>query len=72
MSEYDLIGHAMYSQLTDQQLDEVVRDIQSHFPTCSNRQMQGHLLSRGIRVQQQRITAAHSSNWFNNAQVENH
>ena len=28
MAEYDLSAHALYSQLTDQQLDGIVRDIQ--------------------------------------------
>ena len=55
MSEYGLSIHALYSQLTDQQLDEIVRDIQNHSPTIGNRQMQGHLLARGIRVQQHRV-----------------
>ena len=50
MTEYHLSVHALYSQLTDQQLDGIVRDIQTQFPTCGNRQMQGHLLARGITV----------------------
>ena len=29
MTEYDLSAHALYSQLTDQQLDGIVRDIQT-------------------------------------------
>ena len=55
MAEYDLSVHALYSELTDQELEWVIRDIQDHFPTCGNRQMQGHLLSQGIRVQQYRV-----------------
>ena len=55
MTEYDLSVHALYTQLTDQQLDGIVSDIQTQFPTCGNRQMQGHLLARGLRVQQQRV-----------------
>ena len=55
MTEYDLSVHALYSQLTDQQLDEIVRDIETQFPACGNRQMQGHLLARGIRVQQHQV-----------------
>ena len=58
MTEYGLSVHALYSELTDQELEWVVRDIQSQFPTCGNSQMQGHLLSRGIRVQQYRVTEA--------------
>ena len=58
MTEYGLSVHALYSELTDQELEWVVRDIQSQFPTFGNRQMQGHLLSRGIRVQQYRVREA--------------
>ena len=35
-----------------------MREIQSHFPTCGNRQMIGHLLARGYRVQQIRVREA--------------
>ena len=55
MSENDLSVHALYAQLSNQELDDIVRDIQTQFPTCGNRQMQGHLLSLGIRVQQYRV-----------------
>ena len=51
MSEYGLSVHSLYTQLSDEELDEIVADVQTLFPTCGNRQMQGHLLSRGIRVQ---------------------
>jgi len=53
MSEYEIRVHALYSQLTDQQLDGIVRYIQTQFPTYSNWQMQGHQLASEIRVQQQ-------------------
>ncbi len=33
-------------------------DIQSQFPTCGNKQMMGHLQSRGYRVQQIRVREA--------------
>ena len=29
MTEYDISAHALYSQLTDQQLDGIVKDIQT-------------------------------------------
>ena len=47
--------HCTPMQLTDQQLDGIVRDIQTQFPTCGNWQMQGHQLASGIRMQQQLI-----------------
>lgn len=49
---YDLSVHRMYSQVTDQQLDGIVMEVQNQFPTCGNQQMQGHLLAHGIMVQQ--------------------
>ena len=58
MSEYGLSVHALYSQITDIELDIIVTGVQSQFPMCGNRQMQGHFLARGIRVQQHRIREA--------------
>ena len=49
---------AEYSLLTDAELDDIVESIHQDFPMCGNRQMQGHLLSRGYRVQQLRIREA--------------
>lgn len=58
MAEYNLTTHMFFTVISDQQLDEIVRKIRHTFPTCGNIQMQGHLGSRGIRVQQQRIREA--------------
>ena len=55
MEEYGISISTQYSEITDDELNEVTREIQSAFPMCGNRQMQGHLLSRGLRVQQTRI-----------------
>ena len=55
MSEFDLSVRATYTDLTDMELDEIVKQVHVEFPTCGNKQMMGHLLSRGIRVQQVRI-----------------
>lgn len=55
MSEYGLSISAQYAVLTDSELDQLVVDIQDQFPLCGNRQMHGHLLSQGHRVQQRRI-----------------
>ncbi|XP_019859042.1 PREDICTED: uncharacterized protein LOC109587245 [Amphimedon queenslandica] len=46
---------AQYTEITDDELDLITRSIQSSFPMCGNSTMQGHLLSRGIRVQQIRV-----------------
>ena len=55
MSEYGLSIGSRYATLTDDELDQIVIQIQDEFPTCGNRQMYGHLVSRGYRVQQARI-----------------
>lgn len=55
MSRYGLSVSSTYSELTDEELDAITSDIHKEFPTCGSKQMSGHLLSRGIRVQQNRI-----------------
>ena len=45
MSEYALTMRAQYCNLTDEELDEIVADIQTQFSVCDNRQMHGHLVS---------------------------
>lgn len=55
MTDYGLSVRMQYAVLTEQELDSIVSAIQEQFPMCGNRQMQGHLLSRGYRVQQVRI-----------------
>ena len=55
MSEYNLSVGSLYFNLTDEQLDGIVQEIQYQFPTCGNRQMMGHLQSRGLRVHQHRV-----------------
>ena len=55
MTDYGLSIRMQYAVLSDQELDGIVSAIQEQFPMCGNRQMQGHLLSKGYRVQQVRI-----------------
>ena len=55
MSEYGLSIRTQYATITDGELDALVREFQSRFPLCGNRQMQGHLLSQGYRIQQSRV-----------------
>ena len=54
MSDYNLTVRMFYANISDEELDRIVAEIQQQFPTCGNRQMQGHLLSRGISVESQR------------------
>ena len=55
MSVAGLSIRSTYSQLSDDQLDDLVGSIQQQFPHCGNRQMFGHLTSRGVRVQYHRV-----------------
>ena len=54
LHEYISIG-SMYAVLTDAELAAIVQEIQLEHPLCGNRQMKGHLISRGFKVQQSRI-----------------
>lgn len=55
MSDFNLSVRKTYCDLTDQELDDIVKQVQVEFPACDNKQIMGHLLSRGIRVQQVRV-----------------
>ncbi len=52
MTEY---GHALYSNISDQELDDIAKQIKIDFPNCGYRMMQGHLLRRGHRISHARI-----------------
>ena len=54
----DILGlsvRALYSDISDNELDHIIGDIYQQFPTCGSQQMKGHLISRGHRIQQSRI-----------------
>ena len=55
MREYDISISQQYSTVSDLELDQLVGEILAEFPTCGNKQMLGHLLSKGYRVQQCRV-----------------
>ena len=55
LSQYGLSIHSQYSELTDNDLDRLIKSIHDQFPMCGYRQMNGHLLSQGFRIQQWRI-----------------
>ena len=55
MSEYGLSIRATFTSISEQELDAVVAGIQQQFPLCGNRQMQGHLIAQGLRIQQGRV-----------------
>ena len=58
MSEFGLSVTALYSTVTDQELDSLVSEIKEEFPNCGSRLMHGHLLHRGHRISQARIREA--------------
>ena len=46
---------SQYAEVTDKYPEVVMSSIQKEYPWCGNRQMCGHLLARGLRVQQHRV-----------------
>ena len=60
MTLYNLSIQSTYSSITDDELDELIAGIQCQFPNWGNRQMYGHLLSRGIRIQYHRVRETQS------------
>ena len=52
---FGLAGAREFSGLDDQQLDEIVRNIQSLFPNCGEKSLEGHLSARVVKVQRRRI-----------------
>ena len=55
MLEYDLSVGALYSNISDTELDRIAGQIKQDFPNCGYRMMQGHLLRQGHRIPQSRI-----------------
>ena len=61
LSTYGISIRETYANITDTELQSIVASIQTEHPMCGNRQMRGHLLARGFRVQQVRIWEAQRS-----------
>ena len=55
MAEYGISISSQYSELSDQDLDQLVGSIKEEFPTCGYKQMLGHLKAQGYRIQQNRV-----------------
>ena len=55
MALYGLSVQSLYSNMSDDELDEVIKKICIAFPNSGFRMMEGHLLSRGYRLPQVRI-----------------
>ena len=54
MLEYNLTIRGTYSNMSDVELDEIA-EVQQQFPSWGNRQMYGYFVSRGIRLQFERV-----------------
>ncbi|KAK3747006.1 hypothetical protein QZH41_011963 [Actinostola sp. cb2023] len=55
INKFNISTRLFYSEIDDDTLDDTIRDISRTFPSAGYRRMTGFLLSRGIRVQQERI-----------------
>ncbi len=54
--EWDLpVGASVFTEITDEQLDEVVSEILHELPNTGERLMMGALMSRGLNVQRERM-----------------
>ena len=58
MADWDLSVREMYSQMSDAELDDLVREILSRNPNAGYRSMIGLLTARGQRVQWNRVRAS--------------
>ena len=70
MDMYNMSIRATYATLSNEELDQVVREVTCQFPACGSKQMAGHLLSRGFRVQQNRGSAPSGPSRGCNATVD--
>ena len=55
MKDFGLSAATTYTQLSDQQLDELIRDIQRDFPNAGCKRVTGLLRARDVYMQQARI-----------------
>ena len=49
------IPYYRYSDIDDDALDEVVKDIKKQHPACGEKMMRGHLVSRQLHIQRRRL-----------------
>lgn len=55
LQDNGLSVHSTYEKLTDDDLDVIVKDILQEFPNSGYKSMRGHLLSRGLKIQEIRV-----------------
>lgn len=58
LAEYGLSSRRAYSEMTDDQLIDMVREVKCLYSTCGERMLDGHLRSRGKNIQRHRLRAA--------------
>ena len=52
LEEYYISIQMNYTQITEPELDDVVRSIMQEFPNSGYKSLRGHLLARGLKVQE--------------------
>lgn len=58
LEEFCLSIRATYSDLTEAELDDVVGNILPEFPNSGYESIRGHLLARGVKIQENRVREA--------------
>ena len=58
MTDLGISFRIRYSTISDGELDNAIQRIESQFPYCGYRLIIGHLISQGIRAQQERVRQA--------------
>ena len=58
MRDFGLSCSLKYCCISDESLDDIVRAICQEFPGCGVKMLQGHLVERGVVVQQRQVTEA--------------
>ena len=58
LEEHGMSMRTTYSQIAESELDVLIRSISHVFPNSGYKTMRGHLLSRGLKVQESRVREA--------------
>ena len=58
LTEHGMSVRDSYANLTEQELDDIIKDVLHDFPNSGYKSMRGHLFSRGHKVQENRIREA--------------
>lgn len=58
LEEYGISMRMIYTQITEPELDGVIRNILQEFPNSGYKSLCGHLLARGLKVQERRLREA--------------